>query len=81
MQKNVQITGKWSKSKPKVDIQYGGRLFFTNESNYISEVAAYRAALHALRPGPALSPLGTRLHSIAEVLPDAAPTGDHTVTR
>ena len=34
------------------------------------------AALYALRPGPALSPLGTRLHSIAEVLPDAPPTGD-----
>ena len=32
--------------------------------------------LYALRPGSALSPLGTRLHSIAEVLPDAAPTCD-----
>ena len=40
------------------------------------EVAAYRTALYTLRPGPALSPLGTRLHSIAEVLPDAAPTCD-----
>jgi len=38
MQNNVQITSKWSKSKPKVDFQYGGRLFFKNGSNYISAV-------------------------------------------
>jgi len=25
MQNNVQISGKWSKSKPKIDFQYGGR--------------------------------------------------------
>ena len=32
----MQISGKWSKSKPKVDFQYGGRLFFQNGSSYIS---------------------------------------------
>jgi len=31
MHNNVQISGKWSKSKPKVDFQYGGRLFFKKE--------------------------------------------------
>ena len=25
---NTPITAKWSKSKPKVEFQYGGRLFF-----------------------------------------------------
>jgi len=38
MQNNVQIWGIWSKSKPKVDFQYGGRLFFKNGSTYISAV-------------------------------------------
>jgi len=38
MQKNVQISGKWSKSKPKVDFQYGRRLFFKNRSSYISVI-------------------------------------------
>ena len=38
MQNNVQILGKWSKSKPKVDFQYGGRLFFKNRSSYISAI-------------------------------------------
>jgi len=38
MQNNVQISGKWSKSKPKVDFQYGGRLFFKNGSSYISSI-------------------------------------------
>ena len=38
MQNNVQISGKWSKSKPKVDFQYGGRLFFKSGSSYISAV-------------------------------------------
>ena len=33
---NVQISGKWSKSKLKVNFQYGGRLFFKNGSSYIS---------------------------------------------
>ena len=36
MQRNVQILGKWLKSKPKVHFQYGGRLFFENGSSYIS---------------------------------------------
>ena len=36
MQNNVHISGKWSKSKPKVNFQYGGRLFFKNESSNIS---------------------------------------------
>ena len=35
MQNNVQISGEWSKSKPKVDFQYGGRLFCKNGSRYI----------------------------------------------
>ena len=34
MQNNVQISGKWSKSK--LDFQYGGRLFFKKGSSYIS---------------------------------------------
>jgi len=38
MQNSVQISGKWLKSKPKVDFQYGGRLFFKNGSSYISAV-------------------------------------------
>ena len=38
VQNNVQISGKWSKSKPKVDFQYGGRLFFRKGSSYILAV-------------------------------------------
>jgi len=38
MQNNVHISGKWSKSKPKLDFQYGGRLFFKNGSSYISAI-------------------------------------------
>ena len=38
MQNNVQISGKWSKSQPKVDFQYGGRLVFRNGSSYISAI-------------------------------------------
>ena len=38
MQSNVRILGKWLKSKPKVDFQYGERLFFKHESSYISAV-------------------------------------------
>jgi len=34
MQNNVQISSKWSKSKPKVNFQYGGRLFFKNGSSW-----------------------------------------------
>jgi len=38
MQNNVQISGKWSKSKPKVDFQYGGRLLFKTGSSCISAI-------------------------------------------
>jgi len=36
MQNNMQITVNWSRSKPEVECQYGGRLYFETESNYIS---------------------------------------------
>jgi len=36
MQNIMRITAIWSKSKPEVKFQYGGRLFFPNGSNYIS---------------------------------------------
>jgi len=35
------ITAKWSRSKPEVEFQYGGRLFFKNESSYISAANRY----------------------------------------
>jgi len=39
MQNNTPITVKWSKMKPEVEFQYGGRLFFSkNGSTYISAV-------------------------------------------
>jgi len=38
MQNNTPITAKWSISKPEVEFQYGGRLFFKNGSSYISAV-------------------------------------------
>ena len=38
MQYNGQISGKLSKSKAKVDFQYGGLLFFKNGSSYISAI-------------------------------------------
>jgi len=34
----MQITGKWSRSKPEVEFKYGGRLFFQNRSSYISAI-------------------------------------------
>jgi len=34
----MQITAKLSRSKPEVEFQYGGRLFFKNGSSYISAV-------------------------------------------
>ena len=37
MQDKVQISGKWSKSKPKVGFQYGGRLFFSKTKVVISQ--------------------------------------------
>ena len=30
MQNNMQITAKWSRSKPEVEFQHGGRLYFEN---------------------------------------------------
>ena len=36
MQKNIQITAKWSRSKPEVEFQYGGRLYFKTGNSYIS---------------------------------------------
>jgi len=37
-QNNGQISGKLSKSKAKVDFQYGGLLVFKNGSSYISAI-------------------------------------------
>jgi len=36
MQNNMQITANWSRSKPEVEFQYGGRLYFETGSRYIS---------------------------------------------
>jgi len=36
MQNNMQITAKWSRSKPEVEFQHGGRLYFENGKGYIS---------------------------------------------
>ena len=36
MQNNMQITTKWSRSKPEVEFQHGGRLYFENGNSYIS---------------------------------------------
>jgi len=36
VQNNTPITAKWSRSKPEVKFQYGGRLFFKTGSSYIS---------------------------------------------
>ena len=33
---NTPITGKWLRSEPEVEFQYGWRLYFENGSNYIS---------------------------------------------
>jgi len=38
MQNDMQITGKWSRSKPEAEFQYGGRFFFHNGRSYISAV-------------------------------------------
>jgi len=32
----MHITENWSRSKPKVEFQYGGRLYFETGSSYIS---------------------------------------------
>ena len=36
MQNNMQIAEKWSRSKPEVKFQHGGRLYFETGSSYIS---------------------------------------------
>ena len=36
IQNNMQITVNWSRSKPEVEFQYGGRLYFETGSTYIS---------------------------------------------
>jgi len=36
MQNDTPITAKWSRSKPEVGFQYGGRLYFETGSSYIS---------------------------------------------
>ena len=36
MQNKMQITANWSRSKPEVKFQYGGRLYFETGSTYIS---------------------------------------------
>ena len=36
MQNNMQITANWSRSKPEVEFQYGGRLYFETGNSYIS---------------------------------------------
>jgi len=38
MQNSTSITAKWSGSKPEVEFQYGGRLFFQIKSSNISAV-------------------------------------------
>jgi len=38
MQNNTPITAKWSRSKPELQFQYGGRLFFQTRSSNISAV-------------------------------------------
>jgi len=32
----MQITANWLRSKPEVEFQYGGRLYFETENSYIS---------------------------------------------
>ena len=36
IQNNMQLTANWSRSKPEVEFQYGGRLYFETGSLYIS---------------------------------------------
>jgi len=40
-QNNMQITAKWSRSKPEVEYLYGGRLFFKYGSSYTAAVNRY----------------------------------------
>ena len=41
MQKNIQITANWSRSKPELEFQYGGRFYFEIGSTYISAANIY----------------------------------------
>ena len=61
MQNNVQISGKWSKSKPKVDFQYGGRLFL----NSIASIWASYIALSSWWPRPLKTISGVAFVDIA----------------
>jgi len=36
MQNDTPITGKWSSSKPEVEFQHGGGLYFETGNSYIS---------------------------------------------
>ena len=36
MQNNMQITASWSRSKPEVEFQHDGRLYFETGSSYTS---------------------------------------------
>ena len=36
LMQNNMVMAKWSRSKPEIEFQYGRRLFFKNESSYIS---------------------------------------------
>jgi len=36
MQNNMHITANWSRSKPEIKFQYGGRLYFVTGSCYTS---------------------------------------------
>jgi len=45
MQNKMQITGKWSRSEPEVEFQYGGRLFLQTRRRYISAINWYRPML------------------------------------
>jgi len=36
MRNDTSITEKWSRSKPEIEFQYGGRLYFETGSSYIS---------------------------------------------
>ena len=41
MQNDTPITAKWSRSKPEVEFQYGGRLYFETGSSYVSRQLRY----------------------------------------
>jgi len=41
MENSMQVTAKWSWSKPEVEFQYGGRLIFQTPNTYISHKLIY----------------------------------------